>query len=88
MNSSDLHNIKGVKCVHVDILSVKKNRLIACLFSEADLLCCSETWLSSNYAYDDCLVNIQGMGTFRNDRCNASDTNLYIIIIISPILLK
>ena len=56
-----------MKFTHVNCRSLfRKIAQISLLFTDSDFLCCSETWLSTNY--DDQMVNIKGKTIFRQDR--------------------
>ena len=70
MNAQKLLLEKGIKILHVNIRSLyRKIDQLSCLFSKADFLLCTETWLNCNY--NSSLVNIAGMSYFRMDRSDA-----------------
>ena len=59
--------LKGLSFVHVSCRSLyRKNAQMNVLFSDYDIICCSETWLSK--AFPDHLVSLPGKKTFRIDR--------------------
>ena len=61
--------------MHLNIRSLyKKLDQITYLYSNADFLCCSETWLTDKY--DNGIVSISGMSLYRNDRCNAAEYDI------------
>ena len=71
--------LSGFSIVHVNTRSIsKKVEILKLLYSEKDIICCSETWLDSRIP--DSLVKIEGMTIFRNDRRNdVMDYNVHII---------
>ena len=59
--------LKGLSFVHVNCRSLyRKNAQMNVLFSDYDIICCSETWLSK--AFLDHLVSLPGKTIFRIDR--------------------
>ena len=70
MSACPISNAKGIKLIHLNIRSLyRKIDQVSLLYSNADFLLLTETWL--NEKYGDVCVNIQGMSIYRNDRCNA-----------------
>ena len=71
MLDQNINSNKGLKVVHVNIRSLyRKVDQLSCLFQNVDFLLCTETWLNHNY--EDSLIKIPGMTTYRMDRCDVS----------------
>ena len=70
---------KGFKILHVNTRSIsKKIEILKLLYSDSDIICCSETWLDNRVP--DSLIYIEGMKVFRNDRRNdIADYKVHII---------
>ena len=71
--------IKGLRFIHVNTRSIyRKISLIENLYSDADFICCSETWLDNRIP--DNMVGINNMKILRCDRVQGiTDYNVHII---------
>ena len=59
--------MKGMSIYHVNTRSLfSKLSQMEIIFSEADVLCCTETWLDNRFSND--LVSLPGKSIFRCDR--------------------
>ena len=69
---------KGMKIIHVNTRSIfRKITLLDQLYSEFDIVCCTETWLDDRIP--DNLIKINNMKIFRRDRrCNITDYNVHV----------
>ena len=70
---------KGIKLYHVNTRSIyRKIPQIELLYSHADFLCCSETWLDDRL--DNSAIKINNMTCFRLDRkSNITDYKIHIV---------
>ena len=73
------NNTKGIKIYHVNTRSIcRKVSQLHVLYSEADFLGCSETWLDNRIT--NSIIDIPGMTCFRKDRkSNIQDYKIHII---------